>query len=200
MESLVDHFYWSDLGCEAIEHEVTRGWIKCKLLHGNRYSLIIPDQLLLDHDGLKWIQPVGFMPNMIAKFSELNIVCDLCVYISCGQILHVRFVNSDLVRNLPDGSQLYRCELIGPVDLHEYAIGEAEFNSHSVPYLHLYHHTTKDACQMILAASYFRTGSSNIQGTTKKLELAYISEIDLDFDLTAIGFETADAPWRESGD
>jgi hypothetical protein len=181
LESLVDHFYWSNLECEAIEHHITKGWIKCKLLHGYGYSVIIPDQLLLDQGGLKWIQPIGFTPNLIAKFSELNIVCDLRVYISCGQALRVRFVNSDLVRDLPDGSQLYRCELIGPMDLHEYAVGEAEFSSDNVPYVHLYHHTTKDACQKILAGAYFRTSSSNIQGTTKKFRnVAYVYFTPLD--------------------
>jgi len=181
LESLHDHYYTFSFGSKPLQDHVTPGWIKCRLLHGLGYSAIVPDQIFIDHAGLKWIQPLAFLPNVLGKFSDDDIVCDVPVDISCGNTLRVRFHNYDLVRSFPDGSQLYTCELRGPGDLYEYVTGDAEWNPDGTPYLHLYHHTTKDACPKILGCGHFRTGNDNIQGVAKKLKnvaYAYFTPLD----------------------
>jgi len=181
VETPSDHYYHAVYDSEPLKKNFTTGWIKCKLVHGDRYSVIVPDQIFIDHDGLKWIQPLAFLPNINSNFSEAEIFCELCVYISCGHTLIVRFFNRDLVNNLPDGSQLYKCQIQGPKDLHEYATGEAELPKSNIPYLRLYHHTTNDAQAKILASSHFRTSSFNIQGVNKQFKnAAYVYFTPLD--------------------
>ena len=192
MESSIGHFYSNNYGYESFENYKNSGWIKCRLLHGSGYSLIVPDQIFIDHEGLKWIQPLAFLPNRVFKFNENEITGLLVVDISCGHTIHVRFSNDGLVRDLQDGSQLYRCEINGPEDLQKFATGEAEWGSLDVPYLRLYHHTTADTCPKILNSGLFRTTSYNIQGTAKRLKnvtYAYftpLDEIRFDSDLKMI--------------
>jgi len=192
LELSTDHIYINDYGCEPFQHHQTDGWIKCKLLHGFGYSFITPDQIFFDHGGLQWIQPLAFLPSRIWRFSADEIGCHLTVDISCGHTVHIQFFNHGFVHDLQDGSQLYRCQITGPVDLQEFATGVAEWGHSDVPYLHLYHHTTADTCPKILASGSFRTSNCNIQGTTKKLNnVAYgyftpLDEIRYDSDLKMI--------------
>ena len=180
-ETALEHYYYEDYGWAPQQRHRQAGWIKCRLLHGRGYSLIVPDQLLLNNRGLKWIQPLAFAAVSLAKLDENKIVGRLFVDISCGHNLEVHFFNHDLVRNLPDGSQLFRCEIFGPAELPEYATGDAEWGPDGVPYLRLFHHTTADACSKIMASSHFRTGPYNIQGTTKLLQnVAYVYLTPLD--------------------
>ena len=123
------------------EHQ---GWIKCRLLHGQGSSLIIPDQLYLEHSGLWWIQPLAFSPNPLAKLSEDDIRCTLGIDISCGQRVVAQFTSADRVATLEDGAELFRCRIQGPRGLHRYATGEAEWQAEGLPYLRLYHHSTKE--------------------------------------------------------
>jgi hypothetical protein len=181
LESTFDHLYCFSYGSEKRQEHVTKGMIKCKLLHGAGYSLVIPDQIYLENHGLKWIQPLAFLPNRLAKFSDDEIICDLPIDISCGHTVQVRFFNRDLVATFADGSQLYNCEIKGPAKLYEHATGEAELGANNQPYLHLYHHTTKQTCPLILGSGVFRTGNYNIQGTTKQLKnvaYAYFTPLD----------------------
>lgn len=181
LESDLDHLYCFNYGTEPLGDVRTEGLVKCRLLHGMGCSLIVPDQVFLGADGSKWIQPLTFMANLIGKFSEDEIVCDLPVDISCGQTLRIRFFNHDLLANLEDGSQLYKCEIQGPSDLAEYATGDSCLGAGSVPYIRLYHHTTPDARDSIISSGHFRTSMWNIQGTTKKLinvAYAYFTPLD----------------------
>ncbi len=180
-ESSLDHYYYDNYGSAPRQEHRHAGWIKCRLLHGHRYSLIVPDQIFLDSHGLKWIQPLAFTAVMLAKLDDDKIYTTLGVDISCGHNIQVRFFSSDFVRNLSDGAQLFRCELLGPKDLYEYATGEAEWGMGDVPYLRLFHHTTRDARAKIAASGHFRTGPYNIQGTTKRLQnvaYAYFTPLD----------------------
>lgn len=111
---------------------------------------------------------------MLGKFEE-EMVCDLKIDISCGHNIHVRFFKRDFIRSLPDGAQLFKCEILGPPDLHQYATGDAEWDAESNLYLRLFHHTTADSCEKIKASGHFRTSPYNIQGTTKLLaNVSYI--------------------------
>lgn len=124
---------------------------------------------------------MAFGPNILGKLSETEVVCDLGIDISCGHRIEIRFFNRDHVVDLADGSQVFRCRIKGPRDLHTFATGEAEWDGSSSPYLRLYHHTTSATVPLILESSHFRAGSYNIQGSSKQLiNVAYTYVTPLD--------------------
>lgn len=181
IESAIEHYYYGDYGTKGVGDADYEGWVKCRLLHGHGYSLIVPDQLYLEHNGLRWIQPLAFGPNMLMKFSDTEVVCDLNVDVSCLHRLEVRFFNRDHVADFPDGSQLFRCRIKGVADLPSFATGDARWGSDGRPYLRLFHHTTGSTVPLIIKSGHFRTGAWNIQGSSKQLKnvaYAYFTPLD----------------------
>jgi hypothetical protein len=181
IEMTHDNHYHNNFGWATRERNRCNGWIKCRLLHGPGHSLIVPDQLVFENDGLKWIQPLAFTAPMLGKLDEDQIVCDLNIDISCGHNVRVRFFNHDFVRNFPDGSQLFKCEILGPSNLYEYSTGDAEWDTENNLYLRLFHHTTSDSWEKIKLSGHFRTSPYNIQGTTKHLQnvsYTYLTPLD----------------------
>jgi hypothetical protein len=181
IETNHNNYYHDSYGWATQKRKPCNGWIKCRLLHGPKHSLIVPDQLVLEYDGLKWIQPLAFTPSILGKLDEDQIVCDVNLDISCGHNIRVRFFNNDFVRSFPDGSQLFKCEILGPSNLYEYSTGDAEWGNENNLYLRLFHHTTADSCEKIKLSGHFRTSPYNIQGTTKHLQnVSYIYLTPLD--------------------
>lgn len=169
-----------DFGSKGVGDSTRQGYIKCKLAHGQGYSVILPDVLLIGATGSKWIQPLSFGPNMLSKF-DTEIRCAMSVDISCGHRLLVNFSNGDIVSRLADGAELYRCTLQGPADLEDYATGDSVLSTENVPYLRLFHHTSSDAKQKILASGELWGSKWNIQGTSKTLtNVAYVYFTSLD--------------------
>ena len=169
-----------DFGSEGVGGSTHGGYIKCKLAHGQGYSIILPDVLLIGAAGNKWIQPLTFGPNMLSKFGA-EIRCVMSVDISCGHRLLVNFSNRDIVSRLADGAELYRCTFQGPADLEDHATGDSVLSPESVPYLRLLHHTSSDAKQKILASEELWGSKWNIQGTSKTLtNVAYVYFTSLD--------------------
>lgn len=180
-ESSLDHLYYSGYGfrgCGGVEYD---GWIKCRLLHGAGYSLMVADQLYVQHDELFWIQPLAFGPNLLCKLSDTDVVCDLNIDVSCGHRLAVRFRNHDHVLDMADGSQLFKCRIRGPVDLCAFATGRARWEAGHPPYIELFHHTSAATVPAILSSLHFQTSPWNIQGSEKKLKnvgYAYFTPLD----------------------
>jgi hypothetical protein len=169
-----------DFGSEGVGDLPTRGYIKCKLAHGLGYSIILPDVLLLGAAGNKWIQPLTFSPNMLSKFGD-EIRHTMSVDISCGHRLLVNFRKGDIVSRLADGAELYQCTFKGTADLEDYATGDSFLSTENVPYLRLFHHTSSDAKQKILASGELWGSKWNIQGTSKTLtNAAYVYFTSLD--------------------
>jgi len=180
-ETSHDNYYYDNYGWATREDNCYNGWIKCRLLHGPQYSLIVPDQLVLEHDGLKWIQPLAFTASRLSKIDEGQVVCDINIDISCGHNVRVRFFNHDFVRSFSDGAQLFKCEICGPSNIYEYSTGDAEWDEENNLYLRLFHHTTADSCEKIKLSGHFRTSPYNIQGTTKLLQnVSYVYLTPLD--------------------
>jgi hypothetical protein len=149
------------------------GFIKCKLVHHQYYSLIIPDQIYVDFSGeMRWIQPLYFLPNVISFFDETGI-CEQLIDISHGIELRIIFSNTDLKNRLADGSILYSCEISGPRDLYNYTTGSASILNNK-PYLKLYHHTTSAAGESIKKSKEYWSSNWNIQGTKKSTNIAYL--------------------------
>lgn len=181
-ESALENRYYNDHGIKGTGEVEYDGWIKCRLLHGIGYSLIVPDQIYIEHNGLRWIQPLAFGPNHLEKSNDTEILSDLNIDISCGHRLRVIFLNDDHISDLPDGSQLFKCRIIGVADLPDFTTGEACWSPNGGnPYLRLYHHTTDATVPLILKSGHFRTGACNIQGASKQLKnvaYAYFTPLD----------------------
>ena len=149
------------------------GFVKCKLVHGKGYSLVIPDQIYSEIGGeLSWIQPLYFAGSVISRFDHGD-VCDLAVDISHGNLLKIRFETSDLVSRLKDGSFLYRCSILAPKFLHRYTTGAATLENDR-PLIKLFHHTKAEFKKSILEGQHFRTSAWNIQGNKKCTNIAFL--------------------------
>ncbi|MDD2468629.1 MAG: hypothetical protein PHI97_32025, partial [Desulfobulbus sp.] len=142
---------------------------------------------------LYWIQPLYFSGNLITQSEEVDL-CELAVDISHGVCLIIQFKNSDAISWLEDGSILYKCMIKGPQFLFKYRTGYAQIDK-SIPYIKLYHHTSRKSKDDIEGGTEYWSSSWNIQGTKKSKNISYlyltplprISNID---DLTQIAMSS----------
>ena len=149
------------------------GFIKCKLVHHQNYSTIIPDQIYLEGAGrLLWIQPLFFLPSILA-FDDASGVCQIHVDISHGASIAIEFQRDWVQYRLRDGSLLYRCDLTSVPALFSYATGTARLTK-TAPQLKLFHHTTRQARKAIQASAEFFSSSWNIQGTKRLVNISYL--------------------------
>ena len=149
------------------------GFIKCKLVHNDKYSLILPDQIYFQvGDNVYWIQPMFFSAPLVS-WTDQSGQCDMSVDISCGECLKLKFKSSDAVSWLDDGSILYACEIKGPKSLYEFRTGDARFVD-GVPQIRVFHHTTSEAQNAIEESDEYWSSSWNIQGTKKCNNISYL--------------------------
>lgn len=190
-ETVNGHQYHRDFGFLPIGEHQHSGLIKCKLVHGHGYSVVVPD-ILFWGDGSRWIQPLAFGPNAIAKFNDDDIRCRFNVDVSCGNRLIVSFTKQDFVQHLFDGSELYRCSFQGPENLVDFVTGVSQFEFGTPPLIELYHHTKPETKEKILASGEFWASQWNIQGTKRKVtNVGYVyftslESVKFDEDLTTI--------------
>ncbi len=167
------HLYMRDFsGNRQFPENEFSGFIKCKLVHGLGYSIVLPDQIYMSFGNeMRWIQPLFFMANAIAAFEDDG-CCDLNIDISFGAVLQIRFWESDLVKKLDDGSIFYKCSIKGPKNIYGYTTGAAIIRN-GTPYLKLYHHTNQAAFDSIKQSSEYWSSNWNIQGTKKSTNISY---------------------------
>ena len=155
------------------------GFIKCKLLHAEGLSVIVPDQIYWQKERLYWIQPLFFSPNIIF-FTEEDSICNIYVDISFGRILRIRFNSSDFIRRFDDKSELFKCEILGPPDIREYSTGEAYLDENNVPFLRLFHHTDKKGFDGINSSGQYWLAEWNIRGNKKLSNVGFVYFTSLD--------------------
>lgn len=154
------------------------GFIKCKLAHGEGYSIIIPDQLYIEAKSLLWIQPIMFLPNIFFDLGDMK-VGNIYIDISMGVTLKVEFNSKGFMRNLSDGSNIFKCNIYGPKDLKQYATGTGIMKD-NIPFIKLYHHTSKENLGKILESGYLMGSRWNIQGNKMLENINYIYLTPLD--------------------
>jgi hypothetical protein len=185
------HFYNQERGKFQPGSIKAPGLLKCRLAHGLGYSIVIPDLIFLGQDAKRWIQPFGFFPNVIDFWPD-DAECHIPIDVSSGHVLRVSFATRGHLGRLDDGSDLYRCEILGPTVLSELATGCSRWNGRSAPEIEPFHHTTEASKQAILQSKEFWLSHWNIQGTRKKLVnvgYVYFTALDrivCDEDLTQI--------------
>lgn len=192
IETPNENFYFQRRGIYPLGSREMDGLLKCRLVHGPGYSLILPELLFLGDDASQWIQPIGFLPNTIAFYQD-NSVCELLIDVSCGHVLNITFSSSDHLMRLEDRSELYRCTIQGPDLIRELATGRSRWNGVSAPEIELFHHTTEARKSAILNSQEFHLSKWNIQGTAKRatnVGFVYFTALDrirCNSDLTQIG-------------
>lgn len=98
------------------------GFIKVKLVHARGFSVLLPDLVFAEIDGWRWFQPQYFSPCLLS-FQDDAVYAQLNVDTDNGARLFVGFTGDHLLRQLPDGSSVYRCRITGPFDLPRVATG-----------------------------------------------------------------------------
>lgn len=195
IESKTDHFYLNDYGIKGVGAFTIYGYIKCKLVHAENLSLIIPDQVYFNwNNDFRWIQPYIFLPCFLGKFDE-DVICDIHFDISFGHTIKARFRSTDFIRSYNDGSQLYKCELSVPEDVGDHCIGRAKMDDQWNIQVELFHHTKPEIKKIILASEKLLGSKWNIQGSSelKTSEHVYFTplhEVKVNRDLEKIAMSS----------
>lgn len=180
-ESLTEHYYYNDFGYRKTENQsIYNGYVKCKLVHKEQFSLIIVDLFCIENDmDLLWFQPLAFTANHLYKDKDV-IYNYVAVDVSCGNNARLEFRNIDYIKSYPDGSQLHRCQIHGASDLKEYSTGHAYKDENNNLLIKLYHHTKVEFGKLIEAGSKFKLSTWNIQGTkaNEKKGFLYFTALD----------------------
>lgn len=181
VEGEKDNLYNTTRGTEPLGSTDYEGFFKCKLVHEQGWSVVVPDLIyIMDKDtDFTWFQFYSFMPNQFSKLSDDEIFGTVYVDIAFGHTLRLTISNKWHVTNLQDHSNLFKCRITGPPNLMDYSTGKGKFIN-GVPYIYLYHHTLPGTRELILKSSNYHGSLWNYQGT-KKLEnicYAYFTSLD----------------------
>ncbi len=156
-----------------VGEESYEGYIKCKLVHNELYSLVLPDQVYVVLGGeMHWIQPLYYSGCLIANLDEIG-TCQLSIDVAHCVVLNIQFNNKELVTRFNDGSLFYKCEIKAPKYLYRYTTGQARIIKNK-PYLKLHHHTNHTAKESILKSREFWSSDWNIQGTKRLTNIGYL--------------------------
>ncbi len=150
------------------------GFIKCRLVHMNGYSVIQPDVLLGDNFRKEFFVPKFFDPNVNVHFGHTNDGLTQLIIETANQVmLRIFFFGHDKVRVCPDGSVIYKCgyaKLSGdgnPISSGEWRRRGDNFQ------LKLYHHTDAAGAEGITRSNTIWGSQWNIQGNKNLLNIAY---------------------------
>lgn len=151
---------------------VVEGFVKLKLVHGQGYSLLVPDRVYVDFGGWKFFQPHFFGPCRISFLHEdaLGIVD---IDTDHGDKLIVGVTRDRLVKAFDDGSQLFACHIIAPDGLEDRTSGVARQRNDGGFDLQLFHHTADETLKLIQESGHVRGSRWNFQGTKKLKNVQY---------------------------
>lgn len=176
-ESAVDHHYktFSYRDFKYGDSKPYNGKIKCRLVHVEGKSIIIPDFLFIRNG---WIQPLHFTAPILCELDEKTIVCDFFIDIQNAISLKVRFYNTNLLETFSDKSQLFSCELFGPSDIEDYICGHYSTIEGKI-HLTLFHHTNEKGYDGIINSKSIWSSKWNYKGNKECLNyhFAYFTHI-----------------------
>lgn len=175
----IDHAYRCHHGTEPIGDSFYQGMIKCKLIYTEEFELIIPDLIFIKFrkNQFRWFQFHHFIPGTFAL--DDNNRFHVAIDISGGHRLIVSFSPKEFVKKLSDNSNLYNCRIRGPKKIREFSTGEGKLID-GIPYIYLYHHTSKENKTSILKSKELWGSPWNYQGNKKikNLEFCYFTSLD----------------------
>lgn len=154
---------------------IKRGFIKCRLVHMESRSFILPDLLFSNKLAGAFYSPKFFTPNMIS-FQGGDGRYDFCIFnleLLNGNDVRVCFFAGDLVKACSDGSFIYRCGYAAakgkpiPAPCGKWRQSGEQFE------VLLYHHTNPEAEKGIRESCELWSSPWNIQGSRKLENIAY---------------------------
>lgn len=155
--------------------ELNQGFLKCRLVHMEDKSFVLPDVLMASGKNQGFYSPQFFHPNQIGWFGGDG-SADFCrIHVEVlGQVdLEIAFFRTGMVKRCDDGSFIYTCAFrsvgtsILPATQGEWRRNDDQFE------LALYHHTTNVGATGIDESGYLRSSPWNIQGTQELKNIAY---------------------------
>lgn len=175
------NFYNTNRGGAGIGDIQFEGFFKCKLVHCEMFSIIVPDLIYImeDDETFSWFQHYSFLPNHLMKFTEDELYGTINIDIAWGHTLSITITNEWHIDNFQDNSNLFKCRITGPKNLLEYTTGKGKVID-GKPYINLYHHTTENVKSLIEKSSNYIGSVWNYQGTKelKSLCFAYFTSLD----------------------
>lgn len=154
---------------------IKRGFIKCRLVHMEDRSFVLPDILLSSEMKGEFYSPKFFTPNQIAFFGDDGSAdfCRLTLELLNGNDVEVAFFRRDLIKACSDGSFIYKCAFAPQVKKGlPKACGKWRRRDKIFEVL-LYHHTNAGAEQGIKASQELWSSPWNIQGSKKLKNVGY---------------------------
>lgn len=181
--------------CRVLRPNAIDGYIKLKLVHAEATSLVVPDLLAADLEGMRWFQPKFFYGCRLS-FLDGFAAADIGIELSNGSLVDVTLTSARFIAALSDSSQVFRC-LISPLGgAALVADATCSVDSSGDFLLDVFHHTTDEAATAIKSSGYFRGSRWNVQGTRelKNVEYAYFTslpKIASEGDLTKIAMASS---------
>lgn len=168
-------------GTEPLGSTDFEGFLKCKLVHGHGWSVVVPDLIYVtdNNTDFAWFQFYSFMPNQFTKFSDDEIYGTVYVDIAFGHTIRLTISNEWHITNLQDHSNLFKCRITGPSNLMDFSTGKGKVVN-GIPYIYLYHHTLPATKELILNSSNYHGSLWNFQGTKKLKNICYSYFTSLD--------------------
>lgn len=177
-----DNNYYNNLrGTQPIGGTNYEGYLKCKLVHTNGLSVIVPDLIYImdDNENFTWFQFYSFMANQLIKFDENEILGSIYIDIAFGHTLRLTISNEWHIENFQDQSNLFKCRITGPDNLMDYSTGKGKLIN-NIPFIYLYHHTLPETKKLIAQSSNYRGSLWNYQGTKTLTTICYAYFTSLD--------------------
>lgn len=192
-ESDLDHHYvpFNYYGYKYSNVKPYQGKIKCRLVHLEGNSIIIPDFIFLKNG---WIQPLQFLAPSLVKFDEDNSYCQFFIDIQNGETIKVSISKKDYIKSYNDYSQLFNCEIFGPMDIEDYSCGDYKEIDNNI-YLKLFHHTNPIGFKGISESRTILASKWNYKGNKEctNYNFAYfthIPKIEFNSDLITVAMSS----------
>ena len=152
-----------------------RAYLKCRLVHMEGRSFVMPDVLMASDERRQFYVPKFFQPNRIAFFGAGG-SDDLCRFVveTIGRVdIEIAFFRRDLVKQCVDQSFIYKCAFHS-VSGQPIPNGQGDWRSRGNTFeLALYHHTNAAGETGIKTSGEIWSSAWNIQGTTELKNIAY---------------------------
>ena len=106
----------------ALYSNAVDGYIKLKLVHATPATVVVPDLLAANLHGMKWFEPKFFYACSLTFFEGFA-AGNINIELSTGALVRVTLTSGQYVGALNDGSQVYRCLILGVPDLFAHSAG-----------------------------------------------------------------------------
>lgn len=159
---------------------VRDGFIKVRLGHSSRGTVIVPDMIFVKARPWRFLQPSFFGPCAIGFNVEPNLhIAKFSVDVGAPRSrslvrLGIQMRSDSKALSYPDGSQLYACNITGPRHLAPFGSGRSQRLASGDFAVELFHHTGKAAYSGICASQELWSSTWNLQGTRRLKNVAYV--------------------------